>query len=140
MIPSFTLKIRIGKIGVSPFPNPASCASISFSLTKRPSGEISVPKLMLEKGTCAPARECIVFKLCTKASIAWKVLRSVDFIASLYVKALIFSMISSLKANSFFSISFNAQTNSSSISILGDFPHASSTAKKRSLISISGST
>ena len=70
-MPSFTLKIRIGKIGVSPFPRPASCASISFSDTMRPSGEVSVPKLMLENGTCAPALECIVFRLWTKPSIAW---------------------------------------------------------------------
>ena len=38
---------------------------------------------MDEKGTCAPAREFIVFRLWISASIAWKVARSVSAVAFL---------------------------------------------------------
>ena len=63
MTPSFTLKIDTGKIGVSPLPNPRSSESKKLLITILPSGEVSVPKLTEENGTCAPALECIVFKL-----------------------------------------------------------------------------
>ena len=59
-----------GKMGVSPLPRPASVASSTLRMTMRPSGEVSVPKLMELKGICAPARECMVLRLCTSASIA----------------------------------------------------------------------
>ena len=42
-MPSFTLKIWIGKIGVSPFPNPAIVASKIACITIRPSSDVSVP-------------------------------------------------------------------------------------------------
>ena len=35
-------------------------------------------KLMLEKGVWAPARLCMLFRLCTKASMAWKVVLAVS--------------------------------------------------------------
>ena len=40
----------IGKIGVSPFPKPLSVASNKFLITRRPSVEVSVPRLMEENG------------------------------------------------------------------------------------------
>ena len=40
-------------------------------------GDIDVDGLMEEKGVWAPARECMVFRLCTKPSIACWVSRSV---------------------------------------------------------------
>ena len=49
--PEFNLKIEIGNIGVSPFPNPASVASKKFLITILPSGDTSVPKLTDENGT-----------------------------------------------------------------------------------------
>jgi len=51
------LNMDMGNIGVSPFPRPLSAANKKFLETIRPSGDISVPKLMLLKGTCAPALE-----------------------------------------------------------------------------------
>ena len=43
LTPSFTRKIWMGKIGVSPLPRPASVASITLRITMRPSGEMSMP-------------------------------------------------------------------------------------------------
>ncbi len=43
LTPSFTRKIWMGKIGVSPLPRPASVASITLRITMRPSGEVSMP-------------------------------------------------------------------------------------------------
>ena len=56
-------------MAVSPLPNPFSIDNNRFLLTILPSKDVSVPKFILEKGTCAPALECIVFKLCIKPSI-----------------------------------------------------------------------
>ena len=39
-------------------------------IIKTKDGKVSVPKFIDENGTCAPALECIVFKLCINASIA----------------------------------------------------------------------
>lgn len=43
MTPSLTRKIWMGKMGVSPPPRPASVASMTFFITMRPSGEVSMP-------------------------------------------------------------------------------------------------
>lgn len=43
LIPSFTLKTEIGKIGVDPSPNPSSIALRVCSIMILPSGESSVP-------------------------------------------------------------------------------------------------
>lgn len=47
----------IGKIAVSPLPNPLSIAVNNSLVTNLPSGEVSNPVLIELNGTCDPARE-----------------------------------------------------------------------------------
>ena len=50
-MPSLTLKIEIGKIGVSPLPRPFSVATNKYLETNLPEGDVSVPKLIEVNGT-----------------------------------------------------------------------------------------